>query len=198
MCPFQSFTMKHFSLTSLDPVYSFVDHLFDFPPEGDETNGEMGHWQYPTLPDLVDLDLAPLNALDDFVDLGYDSDSDFNMDLPISAFLFCDEEDLTASGSETIDLHCYEDLSASSDLSMEVPMLECPDIPGVDCSVCNFYRSRGESMCSLCYMRSTYALIYSPVTPLPEDEQMEIISEADGVMECVTQDEPLDLSLKKN
>ncbi|AMB43017.1 E1A [Bat mastadenovirus WIV13] len=184
--------MRHFTLTGLEPVYSIVDDFFQTEALGE---GMDISDDFPSLPDLVDLDLAPLNNIDDFLDLGYDSDSDFNMDgLPVSAFLFCDEDQNGINCSdETPDLRCYEVMSPSESES-EAPSLSFPEEPGVNCPTCEFHRSRGDSMCSLCYMRSTYALIYSPVTPPPEETAENI---TDSFMECMTQDEPLDLSVKR-
>ncbi|AXE75620.1 E1A [Egyptian fruit bat adenovirus] len=158
--------MRHFSLTCLDPIYSVADdflaslHSFSEEPDLSFYSDSAAPSTSHSLPDLVDLDLAPFVPLDNYVDFGYESDEDFGLqtvpNLPPSVLLFCDAPASFPDRTE-IDLHCYESMPSSVESTGAIsppPSAQVSSSPS-DCDqhICD----PGNSPCSLCFLRLAYS-----------------------------------------
>ncbi|BCU04787.1 early E1A 13S protein [Human mastadenovirus D] len=150
---------------------------------------------------------------------------------------------------DEIDLRCYEEgfpPSDSEDEQGEQSMalisdyacvvveehfvLDNPEVPGEGCRSCQYHRDQTgdpNASCALCYMKTTFSFIYSPVsedesspseedhpsppdltddTPLqvfrptpvkPSGERRAAVEKIEDLLQDMSGDEPLDLSLKR-
>lgn len=146
--------MRHLRLAFDERFWEAAEgFLADLPGEEDE-----GFVEPISLQDLVEIDPIPGDVSNYFF-----PDADFENTIPLDEsvedFLRCDEDIVDL---ESLTELPTEELETPSTHFSETP-LDYPELPGVNCSSCEFHRQRlnnDEVCCSLCHMRKTAYAVF--------------------------------------
>lgn len=143
--------MRHLRLSLDDSFWEVAESfLNDLPGEEDE-----GFSEPLCLQDLVELDLSHDQAVGYF--FPETSVPDLPTDEAVEELLRCPEEMPVFTDDES------DSEEVSPDTHFSALELDYPEIPGVNCSACNFHRIQVKSdevNCALCYMRKTAYAVY--------------------------------------